>query len=323
MKKRPISLALALLLLAGCNSQTQDPITNQVEESADIQAEEQKPIEDTKQASKTEEAEKSIQEPIKEKVYSQNNPSLGEMIYSQPNLDIESIPDLVFENAYNMPNGLYETYLATNMRQYQVPEEELIGSMKGAMGQDVLYCGETGLWPDSIPIVNAINEASYKVVEDITQRGNDPTTYMSIPEGNGIINDYTAFLDPNEAEKYRETLSTYDLPNYLTVCYSTHADNPLGRWFLRYSGTYEYEVFKKDYPSGISVTTYLSYSETNYPCYITYIGLVGEELQIGSGFYGIWAMPIDLSTLEKITEYRYDMLPVIHMITGKGFINIR
>lgn len=325
MKKKHISLVLALLLLAGCNSEpkeadNQEEVNQAVEELEKTTSEETKSVEEQPIDEPTVENEQAKEKPEQ---YNQNERSLGEMINTNPDLDISSIPDRIFLNAYYMPKDLYELYLSTNMRQYKVPEEELVGTMKANMGQDAIFCGETGIWPNSIPIINAINEASYKVLDDIMQRGNNPKTYMAIPERNGIMNDYTAFLDPNEAENYWNILSTYDLPNYLAVCYSTQADNPLGRWFLRYTGTFEYKVFEKDYPSGISLTTYLSYSDSNYPCYITYIGTIGEELEIRGGFYGIWAMPIDLSILQKSTQNTYNTLPVFHMITGKGFINIR
>lgn len=323
MKKKSLVLALALLSLVGCNTKKDD--TKKVKADARPK---------TQTASKTEEKELSYSEQIaknleenkkkREKELAEtktNNPTIDEIISKEPTINVENFSDKLILNAYKNPNSMYEQYLSDSMTWYEVPEDQIINALKSMISEGARLSQELGISLDSLPIYYAIDKEAYKVREDVYSRGK--ASSMNGFDINGMyIDNFNAFLDPNIANNYRTMLSTYEVTRYLQGCYSQSVGlgEPLGKWFLSYSGTIDNMLPPEDFPGGITATTFITTSYDNYPCYVTEVYKTEESTNVGYTFDQIWAMPINLHTLDASTPNRYDMLPVLHLVTGPGFM---
>lgn len=325
MKKKSLVLALALLALVGCETKKDD--TKEVK--ADIQQSEaptkvkdEKPSYSGQIAQKIENAEKQYEdEPVEATI---NNPTIDEIISNDSSANVENISDKLLLNAYKNPNSMYEQYLSDSMTWYEVPNNQIINALKSMISEGTKLAQELGITLDSLPIYYAIDKETFKVREDVYSRGKAGS--MIGFDINGIsISNLNSFLYPDIANDYRLMLSTFELKNYILKCYSKSVGmgEPLGKWFLSYSGSVDNMLEPEDYPGGISATTLITTSYDPYPCYVTIIYKTQESINIGYSLNQIWAMPINLYTLDASTQNRTDWLPVPHMITGPGFMYLR
>lgn len=323
MKKKSLVLALAMLALVGCDTKKDD--TKEVKDDARPKTQTTSKAEE-KELSYSEQIAKNLEEnkkkPEKELAEAKtNNPTIDEIISKEPTINVENFSDKLILNAYKNPNSMYEQYLSDSMTWYEVPEDQVINALKSMISEGVKLSQELGITLDSLPIYYAIDKEAYKVREDVYSRGK--ASCMKGFDINGMyIDNFNAFLDPNIANDYRLMRSTYELRDYLVRCYakSIGLGEPLGKWFLSYSGSIDNMLDPENYPGGITAATLITTSYDPYPCYVTIIDETNNPVKVGYSLNQIWVMPINLFTLDASTPNRIDMLPVPHMITGPGFM---
>lgn len=323
MKKKSLVLALAMLALVGCDTKKDDAKEIKTDARPKTQTtakSEEKELSYSEQIAKNLEENKKKRE--KELAETKtNNPTIDEIISKEPTINVESFSDKLILNAYKNPNSMYEQYLSDSMTWYEVPEDQIINALKSMISEGAKLSQELGISIDSLPIYYAIDKETFKVREDVYSRGKAGT--MIGFDINGVsISNLNSFLYTDIAQNYRLMRSTYELRDFVVKCYSESIGlgEPLGKWFLSYSGSIDNMLEPENYPGGITAATLITTSYDPYPCYVTIIDETNNPVKVGYSLNQIWAMPINLFTLDASTPNRYDYLPVPHMITGPGFM---
>ena len=323
MKKKSLILALAMLALVGCDTKKDD--TKEVKADARPK---------TQTTSKTEEKELSYSEQIaknleenkkkREKELAEtktNNPSIGDMLSENPDLDITTIPGEAFLNAYKNPNGLFEQYLSDSLKLTNTPESEVQEAMTSIVGQASLLTYQYGVDISSFPVFSAIQKVTQDLENYLNTVDNTRTSYGIVSDFM-LIKNFNAFLDPNIASNYKDLKSSY-LPFHAVEVHSSFAgkeQDPLNRWLMCYSGYVDpKDRFDDEYPGGIKAYTFLTVPDDGTAVFITYLYTGNNKPVFLDEVRNLWGMPLNVFYTDMEVNGRMSYMPVLHIVTGPGF----
>lgn len=321
MKKKSLVLALAVLALVGCDTKKDDTKEAKTDANPQTTAEtKEKELSYSEQIAKNlEDAKKKRKEnPVEPK---KNNPSIGDMLLENPDLDITTIPGEAFLNAYKNPSGLFEQYLSDSLKQTSTPESEVQEAMTSIVGQASLLTYQYGVDISSFPVFSAIQKVTFDLENYLNTVDATQASYGIVSEFMRI-KDFNAFIDPVIANNYKDLKSTH-IPEKVVQIHSYFAgkeEDVLNRWLMYCSGFVDpKDRFEDEYPGGIKAYTFLTVPDDGTAVYITYLYRGDEKPYISDNISNLWGMPLNVFYMNMEVNGRMDYMPILHIVTGTGF----
>lgn len=324
MKKKSLVLALAMLALVGCDTKKDD--TKEVQELKQEIEDLKANVSDSEKANHDNSIDEDLEHSnnkddtqLQEK--SENNPSLGKILYDDPYMDVSQIPREVFINSYNNPSDSFEQFLSDSVRQTNTPESEVPEAMMGIIGQGIVMAQQYGVNITSLPVFSAIQKVTFDLENYLNTVDATQASY-GIVSDIMRIKDFNAFLDPVIANNYKDLKSTH-IPEKVVQIHSYFAgkeQDVLNRWLMYCSGYVDpKDRFEDEYPGGIKAYTFLNVPDDGTAVYVTYLYRGDEKPYISDNISNLWGMPLNVFYMDMEVNGRMDYMPILHIVTGTGF----